>query len=48
VAIFMQGREARLMLIIGVANGAIIGVFFLVYLVIAVVSGEQTSFSPGS
>jgi hypothetical protein len=36
------------MLIIGLANGAIIGGFFIIYIVIAVISGEQTSFAPGS
>jgi hypothetical protein len=47
-AIRMQTQEMRLMLIIGLANGAIIGGFFIIYIVIAVISGEQTSFAPGS
>jgi hypothetical protein len=47
-AIRMQTQEMRLMLIIGLANGAIIGGFFVIYLVLAVVAGEQTSFAPGT
>lgn len=39
-------QDARIILLIGLANGFIIGGFFLIYIVLAVVFGEQTTFAP--
>lgn len=42
----LQRQEIRIMLILGLANGFIIGAFFVVYIVLAIVFGETTTFSP--
>lgn len=41
-----EAQELRLVLIIGMANGVAIGAIFLIYIVLAVVFGEDTSFAP--
>ena len=45
---FIRMREERMMLLVGFGTGLLIGVFFLTYIILAIVSGEQTNFAPHS